>query len=358
VLAKSTIYEVAQRSGVSTATVSRVMRNGAGFSEPTRRRVLRVASELGWLPNGSARSLAERRVGIIGLLFPDLGKEAEAESESPLFVDQVIRGAERAATLVGDAVLIASTEGAGGRERARSIAGKVDGLVVTARSLSKADLTSIARSIPVVLIASQTPQRTLDVVCADNLGGARRITEHLLDIHGSRELAFVAGPSQSPDSIQRFAGFRAALTGWAERTGDTLELPTTPHAHGGFTEAGGARAMTQILDGRPRPPRAVVFGNDEMAIGALAVLRARKLRVPADVAITGFDDIASARHVRPALTTVRQPMRQLGEEAVRILLERLGKPEAGRQLLTLPTELEIRRSCGCASTNTPSRSSR
>jgi LacI family transcriptional regulator len=357
VLAKSTIYEVAQRSGVSTATVSRVMRNGTGFSEATRQRILQVASELGWLPNGSARGLAERRVGIIGLLFPDLGKDAEAESESPLFVDQVIRGAERAATLVGDAVLIASTEGAAGRERARSIAGKVDGLVVTAGSLSKADLASIARSIPVVLVAAQTSQRVLDAVGADNLGGSRLITEHLLE-HGYRDLAFVAGPAQSPDSIQRFAGFRAALGTWLERTGADLGVPSAPHAHGGFTEAGGARAMAEILDGRDRPPQAVVFGNDEMAIGGLSVLRARKLRVPTDVAITGFDDIASARHIRPALTTVRQPMRQLGEEAVRMLLERMDKPEAGQQTLTLPTELEIRRSCGCASTNTSTRSSR
>lgn len=357
-LAKSTIYEVAQRSGVSTATVSRVMRNGTGFSEATRQRILQVASELGWLPNGSARGLAERRVGIVGVLFPDLGKEAAAESESPLFVDQVMRGAERAATLVGDAVLIASTEGAGGRERARSIASKVDGLVVTAGSLSKADLASIARSIPVVLIAAQPPQRTLDAVGTDNLGGAQLITEHLLDVHGYRDLAFVAGPAQSPDSIQRFAGFRAALTNWADRTGTALDVPTAPHAHGGFTEAGGARAMTEILDGRDRPPEAVVFGNDEMAIGALAVLRARKLRVPSDVAITGFDDIASARHVRPALTTVRQPMRQLGEQAVRMLLERMDKPEASRQNLTLPTEFEIRRSCGCTGTHTSPRSSR
>src|SRR5438067_6505710 len=106
---RSTIYEVARRSEVSTATVSRVMRNGSGFSAATRDRVLQAAAELGWVPSGSARGLANRRAGIIGVLFPDLG--ADVDSEAPLYVDQVIRGAERAATAAGDAVLIAATRG-------------------------------------------------------------------------------------------------------------------------------------------------------------------------------------------------------------------------------------------------------
>ncbi|MDQ2836683.1 MAG: LacI family transcriptional regulator [Actinomycetota bacterium] len=353
-LEKSTIYEVARHSGVSTATVSRVMRDSAGFSEPTRQRVLAAAAELGWLPNGSARGLAERRVGIVGLLFPDLGKDAEAENESPLFVDQVIRGAERAATLAGDAVLIAATRGAGGRDLARSVASKVDGLVVTARSLSGPDLTAIARSIPVVVIASQPGRRKFDVVSADNHEGSRAVTEHLLETHGYRDLAFVAGPAHSPDSVQRFAGFREALGAAG------LKVPTDPDAHGGFTEAGGERALEEILTTRRTPPQAVVFGNDEMAIGGMSLLRQQKLRVPLDVAITGFDDIASARHVRPTLTTVRQPMRELGEQAVRILLERLREPDTAKQALILPTQLQIRRSCGCRTSpaRTTTRSSR
>ena len=109
---RSTIYEVARRSGVSTATVSRVMDNGTGFSAATRDRVLAVADELGWVPSGSARGLAKRRTGIVGLLFPDFSDIGEAEEESPLYVDQVIRGAERAAASAGDAVLIAATRGA------------------------------------------------------------------------------------------------------------------------------------------------------------------------------------------------------------------------------------------------------
>jgi LacI family transcriptional regulator len=96
-----------------------------------------------------------------------------------------------------------------------------------------------------------------------------------------------------------------------------------------------------------RRPQALVCGNDEMTLGALTALRARRLRVPADIALTGFDDIAAAHHVRPALSTVRQPMRELGEQSVRMLLARISDPDVARQSVVLPTEVVIRRSCGC-----------
>jgi LacI family transcriptional regulator len=331
---RSTIYQVAQRSGVSTATVSRVMRDGNGFSTATRDRVLEAAADLGWLPSGNARGLAERRAGIVGLLFPDLDQSGEAEQESPLYVDEVIRGAERAATKVGDAVLIAATHSATGRRLAFSVAGKVDGLVVMAGSLSNQDIAAISRSLPVVMLGSA--RHKLDVIAADNRGGARQITAHLIEEHGFTDIAFVGGPPRSPDSMERFAGFRDALKAAG------LPVPDTPDASGGFTEDGGARAMRELL-----ARKAIVFGNDEMAIGALATLRKAKLRVPADIALTGFDDIGAARHVRPPLTTVRQPMRELGERSVRMLLDRLGQPDEPRRSVVLPTKVVLRRSCGC-----------
>src|SRR5258707_11016303 len=151
---RSTIYEVARRSGVSTATVSRGMAGGKGFSVVTRERVQATAAELGWVPSAPARGLASGRAGIVGLLFPDLGQSGDVEEESPLYVDQVIRGAERAATAVGDAVLIAATHSESGRRLAFSVAGKVDGLVVMARSLSEEDITTLPRSVPIVVLAN------------------------------------------------------------------------------------------------------------------------------------------------------------------------------------------------------------
>jgi LacI family transcriptional regulator, galactose operon repressor len=341
---RSTIYEVAQRSGVSTATVSRVMADGKGFSPATRDRVLATAAELGWVPSGPARGLASKRSGVVGLLFPDIGQSGEAEEESPLYVDQVIRGAERAATSVGDAVMIAATRTASGRDLAFSIAGKTDGLVVMARSLSEADIAVLSRSVPIVVLADHNAGDGPDFIGVDNRSGSREITSHLIEVHGYTDLAFLAGPADSPDSGERFAGFREAL----RQAG--LPVPGEPAATGGFTEAGGEQAVTALLaEGRAggRAPRAIVCGNDEMAIGALIALRAGRLRVPADVAVSGFDDIAAAHHVRPALTTVRQPMRELGERSVRTLLARIADPAAPRQSVVLPTRIVIRRSCGC-----------
>jgi LacI family transcriptional regulator len=339
---KATIYEVARLSGFSTATVSRVMHDGTGFSDATRERVLDAAGRLGWVPNHSARSLARRRTGIVGLLFSDFSSdESSLESESALYVDQVIRGAERAATTAGDAILIAATRGRDGLALARSLVGKVDGLVVLAGSLAPRELAEVSARVPVVLMATHSAPGGLDYVGADNRGGARVATEHLVQTHDVRDLAFVAGPVRSPDSKERFVGFARALADAG------LEAPATPEVHGGFTEAGGARAVEELLATRRTPPRGIVFGNDEMAIGGLGVLRRHRLRMPGDVAVTGFDDIATGRHVRTTLTTVRQPMRDIGETAVRTLLDRLADRSAPRQTAVLPTSLVLRASCGC-----------
>jgi LacI family transcriptional regulator len=339
---RSTIYEVAERSGVSTATVSRVMAEGKGFSDATRDRVLSIAAELGWVPSGPARGLASRRAGIVGLLFPDLGGSGDAEEESPLYVDQVIRGAERASTAVGDAVLIAATRSESGRRLAFSVAGKVDGLVVMARSLPDEDIAMIARSVPIVMLAHNSARSGLDFVGADNRGGSRQVTAHLIDVHGHTDLAFLGGPSESPDSQERFAGFCEALA----HAG--LPVPAGPAATGNFTEAGGQQAV-QDMAARGWLPRAIVCGNDEMAIGALIALRAARRRVPSDVAVTGFDDIAATHHLRPGLTTVHQPMRELGERSVKLLLDRIAAPAAAPDSVILPTRLVIRGSCGCRS---------
>ena len=344
--AKATIRVVAERSGVSTTTVSRVMQDPSFGSTGTRQRVLKAAAELGWVPNGAARGLASHKAGIVGLLFPDLGQSGAAEEQSPLYVDEVIRGAEKVATLAGEAVLIAAVRAAPRRALAYSVAGKVDGLVIMARSLSDKDITAIARSVPVVLLAAKPGRRSLDHVAVDNRAGARELVAHLIEAHGYRDLVFVSGPAGSPDSAERFAGFCEALAAAG------IPQPALPVAEGGFTQEGGAKAMRSLLN-QGRRARAVVFGNDEMAIGALGVLREAGLRVPGDIAVTGFDDIAIARHVSPPLTTVHQPMRELGEQAVQLLFSRLREPTSSRRAVLLSTHLVVRESCGCTGKSQP-----
>jgi LacI family transcriptional regulator len=182
--------------------------------------------------------------------------------------------------------------------------------------------------------------RRLDRVTSDNRGGISALVDHLTSVHGHRDLAFVAGPRRSPDSVERFAGFRSSL----EAAG--LAVSETPDSEGHLTEAGGRAAVRDLLERRSLPD-AIVCGNDEMAIGALEALRAAKVKVPAEVAVTGFDNIAATRHVSPPLTTVRQPMQDLGERGVRAVLARLADGASPGRSEVLSTEVVIRRSCGC-----------
>jgi LacI family transcriptional regulator len=337
-----TIYEVAREAGVSIASVSRVMHGQDGVSEKTRRRVEDVIEHSGYVVNGAARGLAGRRVGVLGFVFCDLdAAEPAADAVTSYYSHEVVRGAERAARRVGDAILLAATHSASERQRVLALATKVDGLAVMAGSLSPVDLRRLAERVPVVSFAATRPPRELDSVGVDNFDGMRAATNHLLG-HGYEDIAFLAGPSRSAEDRARFNGYRRALTDAG------IDAPAAPAVRGDFTEKGGERAVDQLLRDRDRPPRALVVGNDQMAVGAMGALSRHGFRVPEDVAMTGFDDIPLARHVHPTLTTVRQPLRRIGEECTRLLLLRVDHSDAERASVLLPTTLVVRESCGCS----------
>ncbi len=341
-----TVYEVAERASVSTATVSRVLAGSGRVLPPTRDRVLAAVAELGYVPSGAAQDLAARRTGVLGLCFPDLvGDQDIAQGDATYWYDEVIRGMERAARRSGNAVLIAASHESDDVNLVLGVAGRSDGLVVLAHTVPVRMLAHIAMRIPVVVLAAQPElhgaDHRLDHLSVANEAGAYQVTGHLADYHGYESIGFIAGPPESPDSASRFDGFRRAMSerGMAE--------PRRPDAHGDFTTAGGRRAAAEIV-AAGRVPRALVCANDQTAIGAMRALQHAGLRIPEDVALTGFDGIQLGEHLRPGLTTVVQPMRKLGESAVALVKERNADPALPSRAVELPVRMELRGSCGCA----------
>lgn len=326
-LSKATIYQVAQRAGVSIATVSRALRDSELVTPETRERVRAAAEELRFTPSRPARSLAEGRHAANGIVFPELVGPYYAE---------VVLGYEAAAAALGSSVLILATNGRRDPASAvRELAGRVDGLTVMGRTVDDEVVAGIASTgLPVVLLA-RDPVDGVDTVRAGNTNTARALAEHLLG-HGHRAITFLGDPGTSPDVAGRFAGLKAALAcGQADLT--------LVRGNGFDLDAGCAAAPGILASG----PDAVVCANDEMALGVLLAAEEAGLRVPHDLAVTGWDDLLAARFA--GLTTVRQPMRELGATAARWLDKRINESPSDRAAARrriLATEVVIRRSCG------------
>lgn len=341
-----TVYDVADRAGVSIATVSRVYRNPDTVRAATRQRVLGAARELGYVPSGSARGLASRATGVLGLCFPDYAdpeaEELDADDpEAMLYSDEIIRGMERAARRHGYALLIAASLSSGPMGLVAKVAGLVDGFAVLARTVPTEELEVISRRLPVVMLAGPREIDRLDHIEVANHEGQAELTRHLVEGHGLTRLAFVGGMADSPDAEARFQGHRAACAAAG------LPVPDEPDVRGELTQAEGRAAVRRLLARDAGRPQAVLFANDQMAVGGLHALEQAGLRVPEDVVVTGFDGIPLGRMARPTLTTVRQPIRGLGEEAVELLLKRLAEPERAPESVVLPVEIVRRESCGC-----------
>lgn len=330
-----TIYEVASRAGVSIATVSRVLRGTSPVTAETRQRVQRAVEELRFTPSRLGRSLAEGRHVANGIVFPDLA--------GPYFAE-VLMGYEEVAAEVGRSVLVLTTHGrAATRERVLDLASRVDGMVMVARTVADDVVAELdSRRVPLVLVARPAPPdaRRVDVIRTDNQAGAAALTTHLL-ADGHRRFAFLGAPDESPDVAERWHGMVARL-----QAAD-VEPPAAP-VPCGFEEAAGFAATRQLL-AAPRGgdlPDVLVCANDEIALGAVLAAEQLGRRVPEDIAITGWDDIMAARYARPGLTTVRQPMRELGVRAARRLHERVEGDLADARSDLLPTALVVRQSCG------------
>jgi len=328
----TTIYEVARHAGVSIATVSRVHRDADLVSAETRERVRRAAAELNYRPSRLGRSLARGHHEATGIVFPDL---------SGPYYSAVILGYEEASAAEEQSVLILATHG---REASGSqvldLADRADGLVLFGQTVGDDIVKELERRhVPTVLLARPALGQ-VDTVCVENRSTAQALTGHLL-AHRYSRIAFIGDPATSPDVAERWDGFITAM----RAAGRDPEPPV----RSGFRTADGLSAARSVLMGRDRPD-AVVCANDEIAMSVIEVARDVGLTIPADVAVTGWDDIPVARHLAPPLTTVRQPMRELGRRAAELLTDRISTHRTDPVHELLPTELVIRSSCGCVAT--------
>lgn len=317
-----TIYEVAQRAGVSIATVSRTLRGTGPVASKTREKVLKAVEELNFTPSRLGVSLAEGRHAANGIVFPNLA--------GPYYT-QVLLGYEEVASELGRSVVILSTKGRTNvRDAVKDLAGRVDGMLVfghTAPDDLVRELT--AAGTPLVFI-SREPLPGADTLRSENTASAQLLAAHLQE-HGHERFAFLGAPMTVGDDVdERWQGVRSVL-------GAAIEAVPTEE----YTVECGHAAALKLMRGRNRP-QAVVCSDDEVALGALLAAEELGLSVPGDIAVTGWDDIMAARHARPALTTIRQPMREMGALAARALDELITGARSTQNHLTLTTELVIR----------------
>ncbi len=339
-----TLYDVARLAGVSTATVSRVVHGQDRVRDSTRSRVLEVIDQLGYVPDSAAQSLSRRRKDVIGLVCVErlAPQQYDIESMSLLFYDEILRGVEARIRDHRWSLLITylREESDLDLSRIHSLSGKVDGLLIGEGIVPSADLARLAVRLPLVVVAGDPDERAADVVTSDNRGGSVALVNHLVQDHGRRRLFHVDGPPSAPDAKERRVALTEVLLSHPEAT-------LIGSYSGRFSVESGVEAGELILTLTDQRPDAIVCANDQMAIGVLQALERGGVRVPQDVAVTGFDDIFPGSLFEPSLTTVHQPMRLLGERACARLLDRIANPALPPQVELLPTDLVLRQSCGC-----------
>ena len=320
----ATIYSVADQAGVSIATVSRVLQGSSLVSERTTRKVLDAVAQLDYLPSGAARSLAVRHHATYGLVLPEL--------RGPYYAELLVGFETRAADL-DQSVMLVLADTKDDRDRAvRTLATRVDGIAVLG-----SDAANIGSSgKPVVVIAGHA-RAGIEAIAAENVEGARQLTEHLFR-HGRTDLLFVGDTDAAPDLLERYEGFVAAH--------DARGLAAAAPVRAEFRERDGTVVAEQLLAGEFSAD-ALVCGNDELALAVMARLTDGGVDVPTDLAIVGWDDVMAARYVRPGLTTVRQPVHELGVLAADRLHDLVSGATPSAERRVLATEVVIRSSCGC-----------
>ena len=329
---KPTIYDVAKRARVSTATVSRALNGTSPVAPPTRQRIERAVRALGYRPNTIARSLVTKATHTIALLMPDI--------TNPFFPD-LVKGVQLLADERGYTVLLCSVAGDAAREAEyleMLSAKQVDGALLVGIVSGRDTIARFARNgVPIVSLDRNIDYPGAPLVQVNHRKGARIATEHLLQL-GHRLVAHLSGPIGLRVSHERLAGYREAL----RQAGIAYDPRLV--VSGDFTEEAGYEGIEALL-GMASRFSAVFAANDLAAIGATAALKDRDRRVPEDVSVVGFDDIRLAMYTSPALTTIRQPTYEMGRRATELLVDAIHSRTARRgQQVIFEGELIVRAS--------------
>ncbi|WP_367125325.1 LacI family DNA-binding transcriptional regulator [Streptomyces phytohabitans] len=327
---RPTLEQVARRAGVGRGTVSRVINGSPRVSDRTRTAVLRAVTELGYVPNRAARALAAGSTDAIALVVP----EPETRLFAEPYFSGVLRGVSSELADTDMQLLLTLVRDQRERDRLAQFvaARRVDGVLLVSVHHDDPLPDLLERyDMPAVLNGRRSGAESVPYVDSDNSGGAALAVAHLA-ARGRRTIATITGPLDMYVAQCRLEGYRDALRAAGHRPADTLV------AHGDFTERGGHRAMRELLDRAPALD-AVFCASDLMAAGARAALREADRTVPDDVALVGFDDSAMARQMDPPLTTVRQPIEEMGRTMARVLLDQIRERSAERPHVVLPTEL-------------------
>lgn len=332
----ATIDDVSKRAGVSRSTVSRVVADNGYVSEEKRRAIQKAIAELGYRPNTLAQALRSNRSNMIGAVVVDVG--------TPYFANMVY-GLQRATRKAGKALLVSS--GYADRDQeARAIIELVDrscdGIVLYLERPLRPDVAEILRQarIPVVTIGRKDESVARGAVTLDNFGGARAAMNFLIE-QGHRKIVHLSGQPDFGDTVARLEGIAAAL---AEHGMSMADITVV---NGIFHQDFGYSATMDLLD-QGHDFTAIFAGDDDMAAGVLLALRHAGKSVPDDVSVIGFDDAFHARHLWPPLTTIRQPIDEIGETAADLLLRLLGEPGPGTLQNIIGTALVVRDSVGPA----------
>ncbi|BAJ00607.1 LacI family DNA-binding transcriptional regulator [Shewanella violacea] len=323
----TTIRDVAKLAGVSTTTVSHVLNKTRFVSVEGKAKVEAAVIELNYVPNTIARSLKGGSSRVLGMLITD--------ANNPFYAD-LIQWVDQVAYRYGYNLILCNTQG--NIQRAKDYLvmlsqRQVDGMLMMSSDARQLPVSSYG-SMPMVMMDSGPEQAGYDRILDDSEQGGYMATKHLLE-SGHKSIGLLAGPLDKSNSQNRIAGYRRAM---AEAK---LEVDECWIQSGEFTYEGGAEAMSRLLN-QSSPVTAIFASNDLMAMGAIRVAGKQGLTIPEDLSIIGYDDIPGAKYFNPPLTTMSQPLEQLAEQAIAMLLARIETPKREGQRTLLPPSLIIR----------------